>query len=175
MTKKELRQKYSDIRKNIENKRQKSLEMTETFIKTDTYKNARSIMLYYPKANEVNTLFLMEIAIKDKKELYFPVTDIKNGVIIPKKYESGFVKGAYGIYEPYNAYKEGKPDVVVVPALCVDSLGYRLGYGGGYYDRFLENYDGTKITFIFSELCTDKLPAEKFDIKTDIIITEKGE
>ena len=174
MTKKLLREKYRNIRKNIDNKREKSIKMTEAFLKTEIYKNAQSIMLYYPMENEVNTLFLMETAIKDGKKICFPKTDTEKHIIIPMEYESGFAKGAYGIYEPVSEKKMENCDVVITPALCVDSCNYRLGYGGGYYDRFFENYCGIKVTFIFSELFTDALPKDKYDIKTDIVITEKG-
>jgi 5-formyltetrahydrofolate cyclo-ligase len=61
-----------------------------------------------------------------------------------------------------------------VPCLSYDTYGYRIGYGKGYYDRFLSSFDGTKIGLCYSAFKSDRLPRGKYDIKLDIVITEKG-
>ena len=172
-----LRKELLKIRGKIADKREKSFAITNIFIDSDLYKNAESIMLFYPLADEVNTLFLFERLLKDEKTVLFPKTDKASHTIIPEVYEGyGFKQGAYGIYEPLfgKKYEKENIDAVIVPALSVDRDKYRLGYGGGYYDRFLEDFRGVKITLIFSELLSVRLPRGKFDIKTDNVITEKG-
>jgi len=62
----------------------------------------------------------------------------------------------------------------LVPCLAYDSYGYRIGYGKGYYDRFLSAFEGTKIGLCYSDFKLDKLPRGKYDVKLDVIITEKG-
>lgn len=62
----------------------------------------------------------------------------------------------------------------IVPALGVDRHGYRIGYGGGYYDRFLKEYDGITIGVCYESLLVEKLPREPHDAKVDYIVTEKG-
>ena len=173
MDKKELRAYFKEIRKNIKEKDEKSLIITEKFLNTEIYKNSKTIMLYYPLSDEVNTLFLFERAKKDGKKIVFPKTITETRELIPVLYTNGFVKGAYNIFEPLGEiFPKECIDVVIVPALSADSNNFRLGYGGGYYDRFLEDFKGKKVTFLFGELKTDKLPTEETDIKTDIVITD---
>ena len=62
----------------------------------------------------------------------------------------------------------------ILPALAYDAQGNRLGYGGGYYDRFLSNFAGTSVLAIYSFLYADSLPTDNFDKQADKIITEKG-
>ena len=63
-------------------------------------------------------------------------------------------------------------DIIFVPALAVDNEGNRLGYGGGFYDRFLKDLKTTKIVPISKSLVFDNIPTEDFDIKIDMIITD---
>ena len=83
----------------------------------------------------------------------------------------------YGIPEP----PEHLPEITdfngafcVVPALAFSKNGQRLGYGGGYYDRFLSDFDGVSAGLCYSDFFINKLPAEKHDIALDIIVSEKG-
>lgn len=172
--KKNLRLLFKQKRKEIACKREKSIKIAEKFFITDVYKNADTIMLFYPLNDEVNTLFIFEKALKDGKKVVFPVTDIKSKEIIPVYYKNGFKKGAYGIFEPTGGLTADKNqiDAVIIPALSADTKNYRLGYGGGCYDRFLKDFKGYKATVLFSELLTDSLPHDNFDIKTDEVITD---
>ena len=63
-------------------------------------------------------------------------------------------------------------DLVAAPALACDINGYRLGYGGGFYDRFLKDFEGIKICCVPKELITDNIYPENHDIKADLIITD---
>ena len=63
-------------------------------------------------------------------------------------------------------------DLVVVPALCCDKKNYRLGYGGGFYDRFLNDFCGIKIVCLPKKLLVDTVYPEEFDIPVDLVITE---
>ncbi len=174
--KEKCRKTFSGIRKNIEDKRAKSFSATEYFVKSDLYKNAKSIMLYYPLKNEFNTLFLFERLLSDKKTALFPKTDVHKNEILPVLYtKKGFIKGAYGIYEPIGEIYSNTIDLIVVPALAIDGEKFRLGYGGGYYDRFLENYRGKTVSLIFSELLCGGLPHDTFDIKVETVFTQNGE
>ena len=65
-------------------------------------------------------------------------------------------------------------DVVVVPAICFDKRGHRLGYGKGYYDRFLKNLKALKVGFCYFDMIEDELPIEEHDIKADFVICESG-
>ena len=92
-------------------------------------------------------------------------------------YKNGDIlkQGKYGIYEPYG--QKIKPDIIdliIIPALMADKRGFRLGYGGGYYDKFFNtnNTSVTKVIFIPQELVIKELPIEPHDIKVDFLITQ---
>lgn len=177
ISKNELRRFYKEKRHKIPDKRQKSIKIAEKLFSSELYKNSKTIMIFYPLSNEVNTLFIFEKAINDGKNVVFPITDQKTNGITPVCYKNGFVKGAYNIFEPIDFGKgqkipKNKIDIALIPALASDSENYRLGYGGGCYDRFLADFKGKKITLLFKELLCDKLPYDKFDIKADLVITD---
>ena len=85
-------------------------------------------------------------------------------------------KGHYGVLEPvFDAEKEmPEPDVVLVPALAVDGLGNRIGYGKGYYDAFLSEVKSCKIVPLFAKQVVDGIPSEPHDVPVDILVTEEG-
>lgn len=87
-------------------------------------------------------------------------------------------KGMYGINEPKEYCEVIKAEnaensVLIVPALCFDTKGYRLGYGKGYYDRFISRYSGFTVGVCYSEFITDDIPIDEYDRCVDIVITEK--
>ncbi len=86
------------------------------------------------------------------------------------------VKGAYGIDTPSPGAKEVTPDIVIVPMVAFDRGGHRLGYGGGYYDATLGSFGHHPVIAIgvaFSAQEVDVIPAESFDVRVNIVITEK--
>lgn len=92
---------------------------------------------------------------------------------------SELTAGAYGIPEP-SAHspsltaEETANALCVVPALSVAPSGYRLGYGGGYYDRFLRNFTGRTVCPVYRCMLTEELPFDRYDQRVDLIITEEG-
>lgn len=133
----------------------------------DFYKNAKHVMLFYPLKYEINTLELLN----DNKNFYFPKVDDKNILVCP--FTSDFMISEYNIKEPCS--KPVNPeilDLIIVPALMTDENNFRLGYGGGFYDRFLQKYNNiTTVTLIPAELITAKLPHDKFDIPLNHVIS----
>ena len=131
------------------------------------YKNAKHVMLFYPLKYEIDTLELLN----DNKKFYLPKIDNKNILVCP--YTSEFTVSEYNIKEPCS--KPVNPeilDLIIVPALMTDENNFRLGYGGGFYDRFLQKYNNiTTVTLIPAELITAKLPHNKFDIPVKHVIS----
>lgn len=85
--------------------------------------------------------------------------------------------GKYGIPEPPPGAAladTSRFSLCVVPSLALDEQGYRIGYGGGYYDRFLANYDGVKAGVCYSFMLQKNLPRESFDVRLDFIVTDRG-
>ncbi len=140
----------------------------------DEYKKAKKIAGYCPSDYEINIKPLFEDI---SKEWFLPVvTDHKNMVFCEFKACSELGLNRYGICEPCSG-KEidiNEPDIIIIPALMVDKKGYRLGYGKGYYDRFLAGLPGNcvKIVPIADELLTDGLPCDEYDIPAHIAVTQ---
>jgi len=169
----ELRKFAKDFRKTL-NINEVSEEILQIFLNTDIYKNAKNIGLYYPFGNELNIKPLLN----DKsKKFFLPKINTDDEMFFaPFNSENDLVQGKYGIFEPENNEKINPKilNIIIVPALMVDKLGYRLGYGKGYYDKFFanNNFSGEKIVFIPEKLLIDNLPINKYDVQMDIIITE---
>jgi 5-formyltetrahydrofolate cyclo-ligase len=90
-------------------------------------------------------------------------------------FESNMRSGAFGILEPYHdlpLMSLEDIDLILIPAVSCDRRGYRLGYGGGFYDRWLPNSQGIKAGIIFDQFYLDVLPTEPWDMPLDTIITE---
>ena len=87
------------------------------------------------------------------------------------------VPAPMGLYEPNHllasAIEHKYIDVCIVPGIVFDQRGYRIGYGGGYYDRFLPSFNGKKISISFDEQLVKEVPYEKHDIPIDLLITNK--
>lgn len=134
------------------------------------YQNAQNVMLFYPANYEINLLALLE----DTKNFYLPKVNNKDLQVCPYKPCDKLNKSKFNILEPCSApIKPNNLDLVIVPALMADKKGYRLGYGGGFYDRFLrKNPDIASICVVARQLLTNELPFEKFDIAVDYVITD---
>ena len=143
------------------------------------YRNATLLLCYYPVRGEPNILHLARHALKEGKELAFPVSDPDSCTLTFRKVTSmqQLIPGAYDIPEPDEtcpAVTDFSGALCIVPALSFDRSGYRLGYGKGYYDRFLCDFPGVSLGLAYSYCLTDRLPTDSHDQPVDRIITEKG-
>lgn len=140
--------------------------------------NAKSIMLYSPINNEVNTYLIAKEAILKNKKLIYPKSIKETIEIIPcgiSRLEE-LKLGAYGILEPIEdkVIDKNEIDLVFVPGVAFDKFGYRLGYGAGYYDRFLSDFKGIKVGLCYDFQIVDDVFKEQHDSKMDYLICEKG-
>ena len=140
------------------------------------YKKAKTIMFFLSFSKEVYTHDMVKEALEDKdKEVVVP--KIKEFEIIPcsiKKF-SELLPGAYRILEPVEV-KEIEPrkiDIILVPGIAFDKRGYRIGYGKGYYDRFLKRSKALRIGLCMDFQIVDNIPHKEWDIPMGIVITEK--
>jgi len=175
-----LRRIYSSRRAAIDDAyhREASDKIAELFFESDIYKNAESVLLYLSINREVRTRGMVDRILFDGKRLALPVC-FDNGRMTFRYItdKSQLVKGKFSAPEPgedCEEYVGNTPTVCVIPALAFDRRGYRLGYGKGYYDRYLSKYDTVRIGFCFDELFVDELPHGRFDAAGDAVITEKG-
>ena len=178
-----IAQNKKEIRKFIKNLRgelfktgqiaQISDRIVEKNLNWSFYKDAKNVLLFYPLKEEINLLPLLD----DKsKNFFFPKCDGIELLVCPNC--NDFALNKYGIKEP-----KTKPlsdlsiiDIVFTPALCADKNFSRIGYGGGYYDRFFskKNLRAKKIIVLNEDFLCEKLPKDEFDIKCDGIITQNS-
>lgn len=143
------------------------------------YKTARIIHCYVSMNDrrEVNTHSLIREILLEPKRLVVPVTQFNAGILRHYYLESynELKQNKWGVLEPEGGEEcpIEKIELVIVPMVGGDEQGYRIGYGGGFYDRFLENITCPKIGLCFEQNMVDELPIEPFDIVLDKIITEK--
>ncbi len=147
--------------------------LCEKFLRSEAYRNAKTIYGYLPYNQEVRTWDALRQAMADGK-----------GVAVPKVYgdEMKFIyitdfsqiaTGYCGIPEPImdGPVAEDKTALVLMPGLAFDRDGHRIGYGGGYYDRFLsEEPDHPTLALCYDFQIQDSLPTEEFDIPVDAVI-----
>ncbi len=155
--------------------------ITEKLLSMDCIKHANTIMLYLDFNNEVKTDQLINKLISLRKTVASPVTIKNERKLSPFEIinlKEGIKIGAYGIREPNqeisNEVSIENIDVLIVPAVAYDKNCYRLGYGGGYYDRFIGNLRDDTITIgiAFDLQIFDSIPKEEHDSQLNYIITE---
>lgn len=138
------------------------------------YKCAKNILCYYPLKYEVQTIKCIE----DKTKNIFLPRVVKNDLEICKYDKENLCIGCFNIMEANQNIQPSteKMEIVIIPAVAADINGYRIGYGKGFYDRFFQKlgYNPLKIMLLFSDCLYENTYPESFDVKADIIITEKN-
>jgi 5-formyltetrahydrofolate cyclo-ligase len=141
------------------------------------FHQARTILAYHSFRQEVDLSYLFT-----HTEHHWGLPRCEGKSLIWHSWETGedLVTGAYGILEPDRALPIVEPekvDLMLIPAVAMDQRGYRLGYGGGYYDRMLADpaWDRVwKIGVVFDFAYVERLPVEDWDRSLDAICTESG-
>ena len=178
--KSKLRKKYLKIRKENYFEIDKNIfSPLYKLIKKNIKKKSIIIALYYPSNFELNVLKVLDLKYFTVQTILLPVAE-KNNLMNFYQWKKNDVLtvNQFGILEPIKA--EAKiPDVILVPLLAFDKDKFRLGYGKGYYDRYLKKYikqykDIMTVGVAFSFQKHNKLPINKYDVKLDFILTEKG-
>ena len=141
------------------------------------FKNARTVLCYASLPSEVDTWPMMERALKLHKRVLVP--SMRKGQIVPsqvKNLRADLRRGSYGIFEPRaRSFRPVKPqeiDLVVVPGIGFDKQGFRLGRGGGHYDRFLKRLKGRVplVGLAFKLQRLEQIPVASHDVSVDEVI-----
>lgn len=179
MDKKETRKLLLKKRKDIpkEKKIIYDKEISKKIINTDYFKNASQVLVFASSDEEFDTSFIVERCRLENKQVFYPVCLDKFGNMEFRKVDSlvDLQCGMYNILEPKaycKDYKQKENDIVIVPCLSVTENGYRIGYGKGYYDRFLKGFKGLSICPCYKEMLSDTLPTDEFDMKINILVTQ---
>ena len=174
-------------KKALVNRKKKYFEISSQFfypliqlLKKKKKNTINTLSLYYPSNYEVNVLSFFQLIKKIKIKTLLPVIKPKNQMnFVEWQYLDPLKVNEFGILEPCLANKPLFPDFMLVPLLAFDSNNNRLGYGKGFYDKFLNKFLKRKnkiktIGVAFSFQKYNKLPVSNLDIKLDYILTEKG-
>lgn len=182
MSKNRLRSEYLRLLADYpKDKRSKNTyHLTDSLVNHALWKEHHSIAITLARYPEIDTHAIIERGWTEGKQIAIPKCRPKTREMDFYLYEEGMeLETVYnGLLEPI----PGKAKIInpkdiglmVVPGLAYTSQGYRLGFGGGYYDRFLSSYSGVTLSIAFSEQVTDYLPVESFDVPVDWLLTEKG-
>lgn len=136
--------------------------------------SSKTVFCYVSAHGEVKTRFLLEELLKEKTVVVPYCTDTAGNMIcVEIKALDDLREGHFGILEPKKPvpFPKEKIDFAIVPGIAFDKDGYRLGYGKGYYDRFLKDISPFKLGVCQKELFIEALPHESFDVKMDHILT----
>lgn len=174
MDKKELRKKFRESRDNILNREELSKKIAKNLFDFYEYQKAKSLFIFVSFRSEVNTEEIIEKSLADGKIVAIPKIYGNKMKAIRIKSLNGLERNPMGILEPKDDEEYYKIDLSLTPGLAFSKDGYRLGYGGGYYDRFFAKYSTKKVGLAFYDQLTDKIPKEEFDQKLDYLVTEKG-
>ncbi|TCS79569.1 5-formyltetrahydrofolate cyclo-ligase [Tepidibacillus fermentans] len=183
-TKESLRRFFTEKRNQLDPKivRNTSAKIVQHLLHHPIYQNSNTLMVYLSFRNEVDLTLLIENAWQQRKKVIVPKTNPTNKQMVPYFIQSWneLEEGNYGILEPLICDKNPFPidqiELVLVPGLAFDQEGYRLGYGGGYYDRFFDRY--RKLPYLigvaYDFQLVQHLPRDDHDYSVNEICTEKG-
>ncbi len=176
--KRELRKHYLQIRNGLSEEKKKSAgkSIWNKIFSCDYYKIANVVFVYVSYNNEVDTIEAIEHMLAEGKHVVVPKCDVSGKTMSLYEIQSltDLRMGAYGIQEPLGEkerkVKTEEIDLAVVPGVAFDKKGMRLGYGGGYYDKFLAEFSGTSVGLVYAQCYSEELPVEKFDRGVDIVV-----
>ncbi len=185
----DIKEKKTEIRKEYlarraalspEEKKRRDEKICRLILSSASFRYAETILAYYPRENEIDILPALRQALTMGKKIALPRCEGEH--IMTYRYVDsldGLTPGMYGIYEPSAdapVYHEdpGHASLCLVPGVVFDTRGYRIGYGGGYYDRFLHEYGGSVAGVIYRDFILPTLPFGRYDLALPVMITETG-
>ena len=181
MCKKELRKKFRQIRMDMSQTERENTDakVFERVVATDAYKSADVILAYVSSYIEVDTYKLIEHSWQMGKKVCVPRCKPYSNDMEFFEINSfdDLEQGAFGIYEPKGhctGWDNRGNTCCIVPALSYDKRGFRLGFGKGFYDKFLTEFNGVKLGICYENCMSEQLPDDEYDISVDLIVTDKS-
>ena len=179
--KRELRRYYSSEREGLDRLTVKYASCKIGLCLHDLIQRRRAdtVLLFYPIKNEPDLLPLVNILNREGIAVGFPISVTDPVSLDFRRVEriDDMETGAFGIFEPSKDSPKAElssSTICVVPALAFDRDGYRLGYGKGFYDRFLADFKGLSVGVTYDGFIADSLPRDEYDLCVDMIITQGG-
>lgn len=152
-------------------------KISKNIMNSPYFEKCTQVLVFSPIGDEFDTRYIVNECRAHGKSVYYPKCTDRNGHMefFEVRGDGDLEKGLFGIYEPKAECEKYSPcgdDIAVIPALAVDEDFYRIGYGKGYYDRFLLKFNGVSICPCYEELTVSKLPTDKYDVKVDAVATQ---
>ncbi|MBF9658530.1 5-formyltetrahydrofolate cyclo-ligase [Streptococcus pseudopneumoniae] len=176
--KSELRKQVLQEMKAISQERKQAIEqaLTERLLHHPFYQEAKVIATYLSFPHEFQTQGLIEQALRDGKKVLIPKTYSKGRMDFVVYDLQQLVKTSFGLLEPQGNLEvvdASQIDLIHVPGLAFTMEGYRIGYGGGYYDRYLEQFTGHTLSTVYHYQVQDFIP-ENHDIPVQEVLIDEG-
>ena len=174
--KKELRKRMIATRMTLSKEEvdKASKKIVQQLLVHPCYQDASVIYAYSSIKNEIKLDELFLYAFSEHKILALPKVHGERIDFFTIRHPGDLEIGAFGIYEPGSTCKKApNPDLILVPGVAFSKDGFRLGYGGGFYDRFLSAHDAYSIGVGYGFQIIDELPVEHFDQKLSEIVTDR--
>ena len=174
----ELRKQVLQEMKSLSQEQKQAMDqaLTDQFLKHPFYQEAKVIATYLSFPHEFQTQELIEQALRDGKKVLIPKTYPKGRMDFVVYDPQQLVKTSFGLLEPQRDLEvvdASRIDLIHVPGLAFTTEGYRIGYGGGYYDRYLEHFAGHTLSTIYPCQIQDFIP-EKHDIPVEEVLIDEG-
>ncbi len=175
--KKALRRELLELRRAMTASERTSADqkIANLFLSLDEYKNADTLLLYASYGEEIDTFGIARKALADGKSIAYPRCNPDHTMDFCICREGELTAGFKNIPEPpKNAplFQKGGRAICIVPGLIFDRRGFRIGYGGGFYDRFLADFTGISVGLVRDRFFVDSLPREEFDLPVNIMVTQ---
>ena len=153
----------------------KSRRICERLIADESFRSANVIFCFISFGSEIDTKRIIETALASGKRVCVPHT-LGNHIMEANEItaRTEYRPDRYGIPEPTERHivDPSEIDLIIVPGLIFDRRGYRIGYGGGYYDTFLSKCRGTSVGVVFSEFVIDEIVPDEYDRAVDKVVTD---
>lgn len=159
-------------------RRERDAALRETLAASPSYRHASTLLAYAPIGAEIDLLPLLADALSAGKRVALPRSH-REGIMTFHyiKSLSELRAGTYGIPEPPSdaaIFTSAPATLCLVPGIVFDRRGYRIGYGGGYYDRFLRALDGAAIGIVYHDFILPTLPSGRYDLAVSALATDRG-
>ena len=151
-------------------------EIQTRLIISSAYRITDTVLVYMARPFEISTSMIIYAALANNKTVGLPVCLDDRRMIFRKITSVAELRpGRFGILEPPQNSEEIVPDehtLCVCPCLCCDMNGMRLGFGGGYYDRFLSDFNGVKAALCYGDSVLPAIEGDDFDVPMNVIVTD---
>ena len=151
--------------------------ITRALLSLKAWREAESVFLYVSLPGEPDTRALIRAGLEAGKAVYVPLCGPGGSMRAMRLRDPDALRpGLHGIPEPYGEGEalDGAPDLCVVPCVCADASGGRLGHGAGFYDRYLAAHPCPTVCLCYARLLQPSIPCEESDVRMDAVLTEKS-